>query len=306
MLICCCPFQLGKWKRASVEFFEEDDLLERFESIPFSEEIEETLRPHKRELEDILHGRVPNGHSIPILKHVAAVRQRYIKICKAAGKKSKNAANLPMSVQHELQSAEVEVLTVEERLAEFELSQLRLREEPLEDDDTDEEAETKTRVREPGNFIHGSLHMSEEARGVFLLAGNLTELDQARVANWLFTHLDEGLSRRTDWFGLPTMAHALTLLLAQRCSLSLDDAFRLQCVLKAAPRTDVDRECLLALEERMFEISDRAGLPYQWGLDAHQQKTKCVVAGPRLHVGMWMCVGYAKAPGHHAVAPGVP
>ena len=52
----------------------------------------------------------------------------------------------------------------------------------------------------------------------------------------------------------------------------LDHAWSYQCTVipKDWDAVDVDQECLLLLEERLFETSARAGAAghYQWGLDA--------------------------------------
>ena len=98
------------------------------------------------------------------------------------------------------------------------------------------------------------------------------------------------------WLGRAPIAHAHTLLITSRKrdflrhSVNVSDGATPeeteQALWNAAwaylmqahyvPVVDVDLECLAALEERMFEVSSRAGAAgnHQWGLDAGEHQDK--------------------------------
>ena len=99
-------------------------------------------------------------------------------------------------------------------------------------------------------------------------------------------------NRRHAWIGRVPLAHAYTEVIAvrkhdeikghpsfphgksstQQRTFILQQAWSLQCNTASQEyrHADVDKECLLLLEEAMFETSIRAGQAghYQWGLDA--------------------------------------
>jgi len=106
--------------------------------------------------------------------------------------------------------------------------------------------------------------------------GCLPADDYLHVAVWLderLTRADaDGLGNMEvmDWFSKPVHSHALTLVVAYRLKTkTLQEAFEI-LVNTGRRAVDVDTECLLFFEERMFEVSKRAGRAshYVWGLGA--------------------------------------
>jgi hypothetical protein len=126
--------------------------------------------------------------------------------------------------------------------------------------------------------------------------GDLTLTDQARTANWFFNNIEGAKTNVSEWLGRPPIAHAHTILVASRKpylhqSTDIADGSdspenKEAALWKAAwnylmtahylPAADVDLECLTALEERMFERSNRAGASgnWQWGLDVGEHQDR--------------------------------
>jgi hypothetical protein len=118
--------------------------------------------------------------------------------------------------------------------------------------------------------------------------GNLSVVDQARIANWFETHIAIDKKLRNTWLGLLPLAHTFTLFIGSQLlenpprktdvtKLSrqelLEMAWEIQVngdVKLVWQEVDVERECLTKLEEEMFERSEAARIAgeYQWGLDA--------------------------------------
>lgn len=145
-----------------------------------------------------------------------------------------------------------------------------------------------------------------ERQGMVSYAGNLTIIERAQIINWFATHIPRAEARKPEWITGVPIAHAYTLILASRLyeeeleassdnegliddnghpfvftpnSDLLQRAWQLQ-VSKTNSRSygivDVDRECIAAFEERLFECSERAGLAsfYQWGLDVGDHQSR--------------------------------
>lgn len=131
-----------------------------------------------------------------------------------------------------------------------------------------------------------------DASGTVSHVGNLTVSDRARVSNWFVENIPNAAGMMHQWIGRAPLAHAFTLLIASRARAKLmQDADIAECsssaererlILKSAWKmqrsdagelwhdVDVDKECVAAFEERIFETSKRAGMAsyFQWGLDA--------------------------------------
>ena len=108
--------------------------------------------------------------------------------------------------------------------------------------------------------------------------GDIDLVSQSRIANWLYRNLHNGA--KTDvmikWFHKECMAHAFTLILADKHNITLDEALEEQMreVALSRPPVDVDKECLRLLEKRLFDCTANAGKAgrKQWGLDSgHHQ-----------------------------------
>lgn len=150
-----------------------------------------------------------------------------------------------------------------------------------------------TREKVTGSLRH--LH----SIGMVPFHGNVSDLDVARVINWLEVHIPEARSRpqRMSWITGAPSAHAITLLLAsryqdifislanypqngtakERFQFSIAQAWERQIAPELRSRKiDVEAESITFLEERMFEVSKEAGEAgyYQWGLDVgdHQNQ----------------------------------
>jgi len=128
------------------------------------------------------------------------------------------------------------------------------------------------------------------SRNLVPYSGDLSNLDCASIANWFITHIPHAHEKLLQWMGMAPLAHAYTLVISSRQHsiitsnkqfpkggtpedqevFILQQAWSHQCNSLPKNQVDVDQECLLMLEEAMFEISARAGPAghYQWGLDA--------------------------------------
>lgn len=131
--------------------------------------------------------------------------------------------------------------------------------------------------------------------------GDLNAYDQSRIASWISQHVPGAQGNQQLWMSKAPFAHAINLVIAKRrhdillrelvdSGKVLDEsdleghiihrAWRFQTsdevMQDANLGVDVDRECLLDLERRMFTRSLESGEAgyYQWGLDAgdHQDK----------------------------------
>ncbi|KAF9236619.1 hypothetical protein BU15DRAFT_63878 [Melanogaster broomeanus] len=119
--------------------------------------------------------------------------------------------------------------------------------------------------------------------------GDLTLVECAQITKWFFDHVPGAQGTVHMWLGSVPLAHALTLVIAQRQlspMLHLQEGEELTTTLQAAweylinqtgkarEAIDVNRECLLAFEERLFEDSLAAGIAgnQQWGLDAGEHQ----------------------------------
>ncbi|KAG2750623.1 hypothetical protein P692DRAFT_201787823 [Suillus brevipes Sb2] len=124
--------------------------------------------------------------------------------------------------------------------------------------------------------------------------GDLTAVQQAQVAHWIFDNFEEARETVAQWLGCAPFAHALSIVLAynKRSTLEADPGYptdgttdaQEEFILDAAwttlleqtgrstdvTHTDVDLECLSVFEQRLFEKSAQSGSAgnYQWGLDA--------------------------------------
>ncbi|KAG1721806.1 hypothetical protein EDB19DRAFT_1646166 [Suillus lakei] len=124
--------------------------------------------------------------------------------------------------------------------------------------------------------------------------GDLTAIQQAQVAHWIYDNFEEARETVVQWLGCAPFAHALSIVLAcnKRSILEADPSYprdgttdaQEEFILEAAwatlleqtgrstdvTHTDVDLECLSAFEQRLFEKSARSGSAgnFQWGLDA--------------------------------------
>ena len=83
---------------------------------------------------------------------------------------------------------------------------------------------------------------------------NMIADDVANVSAWILSRLEPGPKQFT---GEPVFFHALTLFESHHTGSTHLEAFR-QIISGVIPE-DVDRECVEYLEERMFEVSKRAG-----------------------------------------------
>jgi hypothetical protein len=127
--------------------------------------------------------------------------------------------------------------------------------------------------------------------------GDISDLEQAQIANWIYHNVPGAKKSPMDWIGRVAMAHALTIVIAshhktvlmKHSSLdSLPQEQQEETLLSLAWQdiqtngsharsVNVEQECLRLLEERMFEESAAAGKAgaQQWGLDSagpHQSK----------------------------------
>lgn len=117
-------------------------------------------------------------------------------------------------------------------------------------------------------------------RGIVPFVGRLTIMVQARISNWFEKEVAQGnQTLRHRWIGLLPIAHTHTLYLVHKLAKfdtltqeHIEEAWILQKheVADLYCHIDVDKECLLSLEEEMFEKSNLSGIAghYQWGLDA--------------------------------------
>lgn len=130
------------------------------------------------------------------------------------------------------------------------------------------------------------------ALGIVPHSGDLSVMDVGGLANWFWTHVPGAKATQHIWLTRIQMGHARTLLIAarQRSSFETDakypvdgtmekqhefimqKAWKHQCsaISDTFHCVDVDRQCIAALEGRMFEVSKKAGPAghYQWGLDS--------------------------------------
>jgi hypothetical protein len=139
-------------------------------------------------------------------------------------------------------------------------------------------------------FEHGVLVLES----LFKYCGDLTAVQQAQVAHWIFDNFEEARETVAQWLGCAPFAHALSIVLAynKRSTLEADPGYptdgttdaQEEFILDAAwttlleqtgrstdvTHTDVDLECLSVFEQRLFEKSAQSGSAgnYQWGLDA--------------------------------------
>ena len=147
-------------------------------------------------------------------------------------------------------------------------------------------------------LLKGS-NLSREQRimldsGILPLTGDLSIEDQSRVAHWITIKIPNAQQDFRLWMSSVPFIHAITIIISSRHrsqfiqtaggSLSEDEllktAWNYQCstdsILRAPQCIDINRECVAALEERMFTRSAAAGIAgyYQWGLDAgdHQEQ----------------------------------
>ncbi|KAJ6601491.1 hypothetical protein B0H10DRAFT_1824052 [Mycena sp. CBHHK59/15] len=131
--------------------------------------------------------------------------------------------------------------------------------------------------------------------------GGLDLVDCARVSNWFYSVIPGAKSHVVLWLGRVPLAHAYTLVIAARNRKEiirrlkdgrmkegksgqarhieadiLEAAWEYQMTrpLSVLRAVDVDRECLGAFEERLFEDSAAAGRAgnRQWGLDAGEHQ----------------------------------
>ncbi len=113
---------------------------------------------------------------------------------------------------------------------------------------------------------------------VLVRAGDLSNEDRARVANWIHYCLPGASLQeaRLMWIGKEVLCHAFTLMLAHRHNVDCDKAFTLQRHLTPKDTRDMDRECLETFERRLFTFSKESGRAgnKQWGLDVgnHQDR----------------------------------
>ncbi|KAG2156784.1 uncharacterized protein EDB93DRAFT_1307406, partial [Suillus bovinus] len=124
--------------------------------------------------------------------------------------------------------------------------------------------------------------------------GDLTMVQQAQVAHWIFNNIKDTQETVVQCLGCAAFAHALSIMLTynKHSILEADPDYpregttdmQEEFILKAAwmtlleqtsrstdvTHTDVDLECLLAFEQCLFENSAQSGSAgnHQWGLDA--------------------------------------
>ncbi|EIW84332.1 hypothetical protein CONPUDRAFT_142660 [Coniophora puteana RWD-64-598 SS2] len=124
--------------------------------------------------------------------------------------------------------------------------------------------------------------------------GDLTTLEQAQIANWFYCHVTQSSKESIhvlSWLECAPLAHAYTIVVAHKkrqqfhsspsFNTSLPEKEQVRLIFRMAwtdlslyssqlDPTDVDRECLGQLEDRMFQKTYDAGLAGndQWGLDA--------------------------------------
>ncbi|KAJ7046703.1 hypothetical protein C8F04DRAFT_1061422 [Mycena alexandri] len=115
---------------------------------------------------------------------------------------------------------------------------------------------------------------------------------QAEIMNWIYNTIPHAKDHLTDWVGLPTHAHAITIVIAalneeelrlypdfpsqeseaSQIATLWEWAWELQQHRGRVPVVDVDRECLGLFEQWMFESSDEAGLAgdEQWAWSSYR------------------------------------
>lgn len=111
--------------------------------------------------------------------------------------------------------------------------------------------------------------------------GDASTDDEAAIIHWISEHCDPPLS--TIWSSGLGPVHAMTLLLAHRHKLSVEQAFEYQIrdtdkQQRHKQEVDVDLEAIQLLEDNIFaqtHLAGKAGLQ-QWGLDigVHQDRWK--------------------------------
>jgi len=117
--------------------------------------------------------------------------------------------------------------------------------------------------------------------------GTLSIAERAQIANWFEANVSRNKKVRIAWLGFLPIAHAHTLFIAYRMTKNptfkayseseiLQKAWEAQLttVPSILKEVDVDQECLVSLEEEMFENTDRTRVlgKGQWGLDrGHHQ-----------------------------------
>lgn len=122
-------------------------------------------------------------------------------------------------------------------------------------------------------------------------ASSLTMEERAMISNWFEEKISEGdKTLRRHWMGFLPIAHAHTIFLANKLKTRETDAagFTQNHLLDKAWDVqtsgtrqdllfgvDVDRECLEAFEELLFERSKEAGVTgnCQWGLDVGEHQS---------------------------------
>lgn len=154
----------------------------------------------------------------------------------------------------------------------------------------------QARARESGG-LSGDMKSQQEfyLRGNVPFTGDLSVEEQGWIANWIFKRVPgaNGKFALNKFIGRATMAHACTIILAQRhqekifkkLKLSLskslttedtkkiwNEAFSIQQNKSRPPSVrfvDVDKECIADFERWLFEFSSRSGRAgnMQWGLD---------------------------------------
>ena len=124
--------------------------------------------------------------------------------------------------------------------------------------------------------------ISAARTGIIPLVGDLDVMSRAQIHNWIYVNVPGASKTFHEWIGKLVVAHCITLVLAYRLRSEeapedkdlLQQAWRIQTTADEVGErivpVDVDLECLRALEERMFECSEKAGEAgfQQWGLDA--------------------------------------
>lgn len=135
-----------------------------------------------------------------------------------------------------------------------------------------------------------------ERQGLVVHTGELSVKERCQINNWIDTHVPGAQALRHLWMSRPLGAHAITIFLAFRqhqkylrhkgCPPSdgssesslaqyrfvLEQAwsYQMNAIDRRGTRMlDVDRECLLHFERRLFERSKRSGVAgfHQWGKD---------------------------------------
>ncbi|KAI0737449.1 hypothetical protein C8Q80DRAFT_1115236, partial [Daedaleopsis nitida] len=123
-------------------------------------------------------------------------------------------------------------------------------------------------------------HIQSHRAGVVPFVGNLDIDSCAQIHNWIDVNVPGARENRHLWISRYTVAHAITLLLANRMCPDppqppVDEKALLQRACESDPEVElhavnVDGECMRILEQHMFEVSAaarEAGF-FQWGLDA--------------------------------------